>query len=86
VRRGPPGADDPDGRLVELDVDHEQHPLPDRHPQEKRPIRLEQVLDGERKRIREHGRRLAKRDAMLLQVRGGLPLVPEKSTRLVYYS
>jgi hypothetical protein len=51
VRRGTSRADDPDRRVIELDVNHEQEPLPVRHPHEERPLWFERVVDGERERI-----------------------------------
>jgi hypothetical protein len=76
MRGGTARADDPARRVVGLGADHQQGPLPVRHPQQERAVRIDCALDGNGELVAKDRCRLLEGHAVLLQVGGGLLHVP----------
>jgi hypothetical protein len=86
MERGAPRADEPDGVVVQLDMDRQEHAQLLGQAEQQGALLVGLVLDGQRQWIREDGRGLLEGHPMLLGVGGDLRGSQVRSTAIVYYS
>ena len=72
------GADDPI-TIASLDVDDVQDAIANRGSDHHNSVSVETIVEKHRPRIREHGRRLGKRDTMLAKIGLSLGFIPFES-------